>query len=118
DLIADSIAARRLAAQRLVGQPLLTPTDAVHHLLAVQSQDYSNAKWAVAQRVVAATDTDLDRAFDAGDLVRTHVLRPTWHFVAPGDLRWLLGLTAPRVHKANAYQYRLLEIDGALAARS
>jgi winged helix DNA-binding protein len=46
------------------------------------------------------------------------VLRPTWHFVAPEDLRWLLALTGPRVHQASAYQYRLLEIDGALAARS
>ena len=50
--------------------------------------------------------------------MRTHVLRPTWHFVAPGDLRWLIALTGPRVHQANAYQYRTLEIDDELAARS
>jgi len=90
----------------------------VRHLLAVQSQDYPNATWAVAQRLDGADETDLDRAFDAGEILRTHVLRPTWHFVAPDDLRWLLALTAPRVHQASAFQYRLLEIDGALAARS
>jgi winged helix DNA-binding protein len=45
------------------------------------------------------------------------VLRPTWHFVAPEDLRWLVTLTAPRVRQASAYQYRLLEIDTALLAR-
>ncbi len=45
-------------------------------------------------------------------------MRPTWHFVDPSDLRWLLALTAPRVHRANAYQYRLLGIDRDLAARS
>jgi hypothetical protein len=90
----------------------------VRHLLAVQSQDYPNAKWAVAQRLDGALDAGLDRAFDAGEIVRTHVLRPTWHFVAPDDLRWLLALTGPRVHGANAYQYRLLEIDRALVARS
>ena len=50
--------------------------------------------------------------------MRTHVLRPTWHFVAPEDLRWLLALTGPRVHKASGYQYRLLGIDAALAARA
>jgi len=44
-------------------------------------------------------------------------MRPTWHFVAPEDLRWLLALTAPRVHQASGYQYRLLEIDAGLAAR-
>jgi hypothetical protein len=49
--------------------------------------------------------------------VRIHVLRPTWHFVAPEDLRWLLALTGSRVRQASAYQYRVLEIDRALAAR-
>jgi hypothetical protein len=84
----------------------------------VQSQDYPNAKWAVGQRVAGATEQDLDRAFDAGEIVRTHVMRPTWHFVAPQDLRWLLALTAPRVRQASAYQYRILEIDGPLAAKA
>ncbi len=86
----------------------------------MQSQDYPNAKWAVGQRlaVARATEAELDRAFDAGEIVRTHVLRPTWHFVAPEDLRWLLALTGPRVHQASGYQYRLLEIDAALAARA
>jgi len=63
-------------------------------------------------------EADLDRAFDAGEILRTHVLRPTWHFVAPEDLRWLLALTAPRVRRASAYQYRLLGIDGPLTARA
>ena len=86
----------------------------------MQSQDYPNAKWAVGQRLVGAraSEAELDRAFDAGEIIRTHVLRPTWHFVAPEDLRWLLALTAPRVHLASGYQYRLLEIDAALAARA
>jgi len=84
----------------------------------VQSQDYPNAKWAVGQRLRHATEAELDRAFDAGEIVRTHVMRPTWHFVAPEDLRWLLALTAPRVRQASAYQYRLLGIDEPLAARA
>lgn len=91
---------------------------AVRGLLAVQSQDYYGAKWAVGQRVEAATDAELDRVFDAGELIRTHVLRPTWHFVAPEDLRWLQALTSPRIHQASGYQYRLHEIDAALASRA
>ncbi len=89
----------------------------VRGLLAVQSQDYPNAKWALAQRTARASEAELDRAFDAGEFVRTHVMRPTWHFVAPEDLRWLLELTAPRVRQASAYQYRLLEIDPPLVKR-
>lgn len=95
-----------------------TPAEVVRHLLAVQSQDYPNAKWAVAQRLDGADEAGLDHAFDVGEIVRTHVLRPTWHFVASEDLRWLLALTGPRVHQASAYQYRLLEIDRPLASRS
>ena len=114
-----AIAERRVQAQRLVGPPLDSAPAAVRHLLAVQSQDYPGAKWGLAQRLPAsATDVDLDRQFDAGAIVRTHVLRPTWHFVDPADLRWLLTLTAPRVHQANAYQYRLLELEPETRRRS
>ena len=84
----------------------------------MQSQDYPNAKWAVAQRFAAATEADLDRAFDAGELVRTHVLRPTWHFVAPEDLRWLVALTGSRIRQASAFQYRAAEIDDRNLAQS
>jgi hypothetical protein len=56
--------------------------------------------------------------FDAGAILRTHVMRPTWHFVDPADIRWLLELTAPRVHQASAYQYRKLEIDAPTVRRA
>jgi hypothetical protein len=112
------IAGRRLAAQRLVGEPLPTAADVVRHLVAVQSQDYAGAKWALAQRMAMTTEAELDAAFDAGSFFRIHVLRPTWHFVAPEDLRWLTALTGPRVHQASAFQYRLLEIDDGLARRA
>ncbi|MGH3343068.1 MAG: DNA glycosylase AlkZ-like family protein [Carbonactinosporaceae bacterium] len=50
-------------------------------------------------------------------MLRTHVLRPTWHFVLPQDIRWMLELTAPRVHALNAYYYRKLELDDAVFAK-
>jgi Winged helix DNA-binding domain len=84
----------------------------------VQSQDYPGAKWAVGQRTAASVDADLDALFDAGAFVRTHVMRPTWHFVAAEDIRWLLATTAHRVHQANAYQYRSLGIDDRLAGQA
>ncbi len=112
------IAQRRLEAQRLVGEPLPTAADAVRRLVAVQSQDYAGAKWALAQRTTGVTDAELDRQFDAGAFLRLHAVRPTWHFVAQEDLRWLLALTGPRVHQASAYQYRQLEIDRPLARRA
>jgi hypothetical protein len=112
------LARRRLAQQHLGHVPHARPEDAVGSLLAVQSQDFSGAKWAVAQRTRGSNDADVQRAFDAGRIVRTHVLRPTWHFVAPADLRWLLELTAPRVHAVNAYYYHQHGMDAALVKRS
>jgi hypothetical protein len=85
---------------------------------AVQAQDYGSAKWALAQRTRSATDAAVETEIAAGAILRTHILRPTWHFVARADIRWMLALSAPRVHAANAYWYRWLEVDDAVARRS
>ncbi len=50
-------------------------------------------------------------AFDHGEFLRTHILRPTWHLVLPEDLRWILALTAPRVEVAIAARTRQLGLD-------
>ncbi|HEX7295444.1 MAG TPA: winged helix DNA-binding domain-containing protein, partial [Pyrinomonadaceae bacterium] len=68
--------------------------------------------WAIAQRMQNATDESIERAFNEGKIIRTHVMRPTWHFVAPQDVRWLLELTAPRVNIASGSAYRKFELDG------
>jgi uncharacterized protein YjbI with pentapeptide repeats len=109
---------QRLQNQRLSGSSLQTAGDVVQWLGAVQAQDYAAAKWAVAQRTAGLTDADLDQALADRAILRTHVMRPTWHLVAPEDIRWLLRLTAPRVHIANAYHYRHLELDNAIFKRS
>jgi hypothetical protein len=112
------IAARRLRAQRLTGEPFPTAVDAVRWLGAVQSQDYGGAKWALSQRVRDATDVEIDRLFDEGAILRTHVMRPTWHFVLPEDIRWLLGLTGPRVRLGVAGRHHQLGIDEGVVARA
>lgn len=112
------IAVRRLRAQRLLENPLPSAVEAVRWLGAVQSQDYSAAKWALAQRSAGATDAALDRLFDEGALLRTHVMRPTWHFVLPEDIRWLLDLTSPRLLAGLAGRYRQLGLDPRTRARA
>lgn len=108
---------RRLLSQRLIGDACNTIADVVAWLGAVQAQDYALAKWALGMRVIGASDDDVERAFEKGTILRTHVLRPTWHFVTPADIRWLLALTAPRVHQRNALLYRRVEIDSAVRRR-
>lgn len=72
----------------------------------MQAQEFIPARWAIAQRAGDVAESAVDSAFAAGEFLRTHVLRPTWHFVAAPDVSWLLALTAPRVHRLNAYYYR------------
>lgn len=110
------IARRRLYNQHLAGNPFERPEEVVQWLGAVQAQDYGGAKWAVALRTGDLTNAAIDRAFNEGKILRTHVLRPTWHFVCPADIRWMLELTAPRVNAFNAYYYRQMELDEALFA--
>ena len=109
---------RRLHNQRLAAPTFKKPDEVVSYLGAVQSQDYAGAKWALAQRMIDASDTFLDKAFNDGLILRTHLMRPTWHFVAPRDIRWLLKLTAPRVHAVNAFMYRQSDMDRAIIRKS
>jgi Winged helix DNA-binding domain len=109
---------RRLDNQRLAGPPLPTPERVVRWLGAVQAQDFAGARWALGLRARDVTDAAVTKAFDEGRLLRTHILRPTWHFVAPADIRWMLALTAPRVHAVNAYYYRKFELSAATFARA
>jgi hypothetical protein len=90
----------------------------VESLLAVQAQDFPGAKWALTLRTADADDAQAQRAYDEGRILRTHVLRPTWHFVSAADIRWLLELSGPRVHALNAYYYRYHGLDSRVAKRS
>lgn len=112
------IAWSRLQAQRLTAGRLTRPEEVVAWLGAVQAQEYPLAKWGLALRLRRASDTSLERAFASGAILRTHVLRQTWHFVSPPDLRWMLGLTAPRVRAAVAHYDRRLGIDAAVITRA
>jgi hypothetical protein len=112
------IARHRLANQRLVGKPFRSPTDVVGRLGAVQAQDYSGAKWAVAQRTRGATDASIEALISRGAILRTHVLRPTWHFVLPVDIRWMLALTAPRIARQMSYNNRRLGLTPKIFART
>jgi hypothetical protein len=114
----STIARRRLHSQHLVTPTFTDAADVVRALGAVQAQDYLGARWAIAQRTTALTETDVERAIASGAILRTHVLRPTWHFVVPEDIRWMLALTAPRVRAAMAYYERYLKLDAPMFRKS
>jgi hypothetical protein len=113
-----AIAPHRLHQQQLSQHAFTTPAEVVAWLGAVQAQEYAKSKWGLAQRLPTITDAQIEQSMIDGSILRTHVMRPTWHFVAQNDIRWILELTAPRVNALNAYMYRKLELDDALLAQS
>lgn len=105
------IARYRLINQQLSSTVMKTGVEMVEWLGAMQGQEYAQTKWALGLRLPHLSDKDVEKELDDGKILRTHLLRPTWHFVSSKDIRWLLKLTAPRVHAASAYMYRQVELD-------
>ena len=110
-MTSDEISKRRLSNQQITKTKFSTVKEIVGWMGAVQAQDYAMAKWAIGVRLSGSTDRIIERAIDDAEIIRTHVLRPTWHFVSGDDLHWLLELTAPRILKTLSSRHRELELD-------
>jgi hypothetical protein len=114
-----SIADQRLANQRITRPGSGSAARLVQWLGAVQAQEYGPAKWALGLRLSPAwTDAKVARSIDRGEILRTHILRPTWHFVAGADIRWMQELTGAQVHRRMATYDRQLGLDAALMTRA
>ena len=110
---------RRLSAQRVTGAGLPRGADVVRLLGCVQAQDAPLAAWSLGLRMRPGTTyAGVLAEQGAGAWVRTHVLRPTWHLVAPEDLRWMQGVTAPKVESSLGARHRGLGLDGTTVSRA
>jgi hypothetical protein len=115
---ADQILARRLLNQGLAAAPFDSPAEVVRRLGAVQAQLPVVARWSLGQRMRDGDDAVVERALADGSIVRTHALRPTWHYVAREDVRWVLELTSPRVKASLRFRHRWLGLDDATTLRA
>jgi hypothetical protein len=106
-----------MKSSRLSGTTFSAAREVVEWHGGMQAQDYGPAKWSVGQRATNLTDEDLDLALASGSILRTHVLRPTWHFVSRNDIRRLLAITGPRVQQHNESRYLQLGLDNQTRAR-
>ena len=114
-----SVVGRRLHNLLLGRDRAASPEGVVGRLTAMQAQEHRYALWSVAQRTVGPTSAAaVTRAFDEGRFLRTHVLRPTWHYVAATDMRWLLRVSGPRVEAGNVAHYRDLGLSALSLGRS
>ena len=114
----NEIIRQRLFNQQIAETKFRKPDEIVNWLVAMQAQEYAMSKWAIGLRLPGSTDEMIEKAFTDGAILRTHLMRPTWHFVTPADIRWLLKLTAPRVEAASAFMFRQLELDNKTFKRS
>jgi hypothetical protein len=108
----------RLANQQITSHDFESVKDLVRWMGAIQAQDYGMAKWGIGLRTPGATDSLIEAAIDKGDIIRTHVLRPTWHFVHAKDIRWMIALTAPGVLKIAGSNFRRLELDAKVFSKT
>ena len=114
----NDIANLRLYTQQIAETKWTTPKEVVEWMGAMQAQDFNMAKWAIGLRLNGATENDIDKAINAGDVIRTHVMRPTWHFISPDDIYWMLDLTAGRIKSSMKGRNKQLELTDKIFARS
>jgi hypothetical protein len=106
------ITEQRLNGLLLRGLGAAAPAEVVSRLTAMQAQEHAQARWSVAQRMAGEPrGSAIDQAFDEGQFLRTHVLRPTWHYVAASDLRWLMRLSGQRIDAGNARMHADIGLD-------
>jgi hypothetical protein len=100
----------RLISQQIVKPEFKSPKEIVSWMGAMQAQDFNMAKWAIGLRLNKATEKDIESAINSGEILRTHVLRPTWHFVSRDDIWWMLDLTAPKLKASLKGRHKQLEL--------
>ncbi len=109
---------KRLICQRVRSSQFKTVTEVVEWMGAIQAQDLNSAKWAIGVRLLGSTEKTINDAIDKADIIRVHLLRPTWHFVSAQDYSVFLALTAPNINSALKYRRIQLNLDDSIFSKS
>jgi hypothetical protein len=105
------IAYLRLFNQLLIGSEYKTAKEIVGRMGVMQAQDYSMAKWAIGVRLPGSTEKTIEAALDKGEILRSHLMRPTWHFVSSDDIYWMLELSAPQIKVIQKARDKVLQLN-------
>src|SRR5882672_11073448 len=112
------IVTQRIINQQLAGTEFKSAKEIVSWMGAMQAQDYAMAKWAVGIRLPGSTNELIEQAINSGEIIRTHVMRPTWHLVSANDVKWMLALTAPHLRKSMKGRHKALGLTDKIFKRS
>lgn len=106
----NDIASLRLTSQQIANSKFNSANEIVKWMGAMQAQDFNMAKWAIGLRLNNSTEKNINAAINSGEIIRTHVLRPTWHFVSAEDIYWMLELTSSRLKASMKGRLSQLEL--------
>lgn len=106
----QEISHHRLVSQKLYKTTQCSPQEIVQHLGAMQAQDYAMVKWAIGSRC-DSSEKVIEEAINSAEIIRTHILRPTWHLVAADDIYWMLDVSAPQVKRFTASAAKKYNLD-------
>ena len=106
----NEISEVRLISQKVAAPDFKTPEEIVSWMGAMQAQDYSMAKWAIGVRLPDTSDKKVEAAIDKGEILRIHVLRPTWHFIPAADIYWMLELSRTKIKSSFRSRDKELEL--------
>jgi hypothetical protein len=115
---APALTQNRLINQQIAAPGCATVKDLIHYMGAMQAQDYAMAKWAIGLRLQDSTNLQVEKALDKGEILRTHVLRPTWHFIAAADICWMLALSAGNIIQLMKTMNKQLGLTDTIFSRS
>ena len=108
------ISEAHLISQKIASSEFKSPGETVRWMGAIQAQDYAMSKWAVGVRLMDPDILNFQSAYDNGEIIRIHVLRPTWHLVSSDDIYWMLELSSPKVKSSLKTRHRQLELSDAI----
>lgn len=114
----NDIASIRLNNQQIASSNFRRAKDLVAWMGAMQAQDYNMSKWAIGVRLPDSTDQTIEEAFRKGEIIRTHLMRPTWHLVSSADIYWILELTSPHLKPMLRARFNRLELTEAVISKS
>ena len=108
----------RLISQKIALPEFKTAKEIVSWMGAMQAQDYSMAKWAIGVRLSDSNDAKVESAINKGEILRTHVLRPTWHFISADDIYWMLDLSGIKIKSSFKTRDKELELTESVISKS
>ena len=114
----EEISKIRLNSQKISASEFKTAGELTSWMGAMQAQDYSMAKWAIGLRLKDSTDKNIEESFNKGEIIRTHLMRPTWHFISAEDIYWMLDLTALQIKASMKSRDKALELSDAVYKKS